>query len=610
MPLAMAVFLLVLAGCAAGTARRAAWLVRDRLADPAELTRACEAAKTAGLERLVVQVRGRGDAWYPSEVAPRAEPLRAAPEGHDPLALALEACAPVPVAAWLNVYYLWGDETPPADPAHPARAHPEWVLTDDEGRRVDGYGPVERALGWIEGIYADPASLGYRDLFVEVVQELVAAYPVGEIHLDFVRYPGPGYGQGGPLGERFRETWGLDPRLLPPELRDAPDLAAWLDGSMPAGDRILTTLGLLWAEARAREVTALVRAVRRELDRVEGRRVRLSAAVWPDPGSSYRDKGQDWRTWAAEGLVDALYPMAYFGPPARVEAQARRALAAVGPWGTELWLGLGGYVKAPAQIREEARRAAVGRYCLFDWGTLLDRPGGPGPWVEALGGRFVPPVSHRAPPAPRTEGGRRLWALVDRAVGGDWAGLAVPDGALDRRWAEFEAARQGVLSAAVEAAARSTVTVPDWVDLEGIFRYVNPDDPPERVAEQASRAREALERVRAGEDFGRVAREVSQGGTARFGGPLGRRYLTEGLPGREALAAARPGDLVGPVRVSNGFWVYRVRERGQGRAVPFSEAPWPARRNALRRILASTGVRLGGQEAGRLGGWNARRLGG
>ncbi len=592
---AAAAALWLMGACAAPAPQRAAWVVRDRLADPSEVRRACRAAREQGLDRVLVQVRGRGDAWYHSRLAPRAEPLAGQPPGYDPLRLALESCEGVALAAWLNVFYLWGADHPPQDPAHPMRAHPEWILSDDRGRRVDTYSPLDRALGWIEGVYADPASQGYRARFARIVEELVDAYPVSEVHLDFIRYPGPGYGQAGPLGRRFREIWGLDPRLLPPELRDRPDLAGWAAGTMPAGDRVLTTLGLLWAEARAREVTALVRRVRRVLAAsTPDRRIKLSAAVWPDPGPAYRDKGQDWRTWVAEGLVDALYPMAYFGPVERVAVQVRRLVPLAAPWGAELWVGLGAYIKDPDEIGREAaaaRAAGADRFCLFDWGTLLDRPEGPGPWVRALtsgrageAGRAARPPPSAPDPRPSAPGARILRALLDRVTGGRLPRGVAQEG-LDRRWDELQVVAQEVIPSKLQQLEKRLVPVPPWVELDGIFRYVNPDDPPDRVRAQKKAARQALERVRAGEPFGAVAREVSQGGSARFGGPLGRRYLFPGTPGRDRLERAAPGDLVGPIRVENGFWVYRVRARGEGEPVPFAQAPWPVRRAAFRRAL-------------------------
>ncbi len=574
----------LLAGCLP-RAKVGAWVVRDRLARPETVRQVCRAARAHGLDLVLVQVRGRGDAYYASRRAPRAEPLDGAPPGFDPLAEVLSACRGVPVHAWVNVYYLWGGLDPPKSPDHPVRAHSEWILTDDEGRSVARYSLEERALGWIEGVYADPSVPGYREYFVEVVREIADRYPVAGIHLDFVRYPGIRYGQGGLLGDRFRDVWGLDPRLLPPELR-APDPEAWLGGRLPPGDRVLATLGLVWADWRAAQVTALVRKVRAAL-RQEHPDMRLSAAVVPDSARAFLEKGQDWRTWAAGGLVDILFPMTYFGGAERVEAQVREAVTRTRPWGGAVWSGVGACIKAPGVISWDARaarRQGAEGLCLFDWGTLLDRPGGPGPWIRAVqGGRRRSPAGCRADfPRPATRGGRWLAAVAERAWGGRLPRVPDPDRAFDRRWEELESPILAGVARELEGAG---VEIPPWVDLQGIFRYVDPLDGEGRRLEQRQRAEEARTRALAGEPFEQLAREMSQGGTARFGGGLGRRFLYPGIPGYEALLRAAPGDVVGPVEVDNGYWVYRVRARGGGRTARFGQAPWPVRRQAFREAL-------------------------
>ncbi len=390
--------LALLAGCAPRP-QTSAWLVRYDIENPAEVTAACQAARAAKLDTLLVQARGRGDAFYRSDIAPRPEPPAAVAPDFDPLAATLTACAPVPVQAWLNVFFLWGDTTRPASPRHPVNLMPQAVLRDDDGRPLTDYSGEERARAWVEGIYADPASEEYRRLFVRVVEELVDRYPVAGIHLDFVRYPGPGFGQSGVLGARFREQWGLDPRLIPTPLLTA-DLTSWLAGDMEPGDRVLTTAGLLWAAARAQAVTDLVRAVHEALAGT-GRPLTLSAAVLADRARAYRNNGQDWLDWSEDGIIDALYPMTYFGGLDRVGGQLRDLALTLRPDNpVRLWAGLGAYLKKPAGIGAEAAMAAelgLDGVSLFSLGHLLAKPQGPGPYFAALRSAMGP---RRPRPAP------------------------------------------------------------------------------------------------------------------------------------------------------------------------------------------------------------------
>ncbi len=577
-------------GCGAAPVRTGGWVVRHELAKPGGTQRVCEAAEAAGLDQVLVQVRGRGDAYYRSELAPSAESLAPVVEGEairDPLVEVLAACPDREVVAWLNVYFLWEGDTRPTAPSHVANAHPEWLLRDADGRSVAEYGPLERAAGWIEGLYADPASAAYQEHFVAVVREVVTRYPVAGVHLDFVRYPGPDYGQGGDLAESFAAAWGVDPRLLPAELR-VPALGPWLAGELSPAERVLTTAALLWAEARSARVTALVRAVRGVLD-AEAPRVRLSVAVFPDPGNAYLAKGQDWPTWAVTGLVDALYPMAYFGGPERVAGQVQ-AVAGLVPAATELWAGLGAYIKEPDVLAEEAavaRRLGYDGVCLFDVGTVLDSAPGLEGYLQAVSGPRGP-RSPRLPvtaPVPDSRGGAWLGAIAVRAAGGALLPGTEVGAALDARWAEFEAASEALASAR-RALDEGVRLLPAALDLVGVFRYVDPGDGPERRAAQREAAEAARRRLLAGEDPGAVAAEVSQGGTRKLGGVLPRRTLWPGAPLTEPLQGLEAGQVSAVVPVANGFWVYRVTRREPPRPVAAAEAPWEARRQWFRQALA------------------------
>lgn len=581
----------------------AAWVVRTALGSPEAAALVVEEAAAAGLDTLVVQVRGRGDAYYRSALAPRAEVLtrEGADPFFDPLGLIVERAGNLRVLAWMNVFLLWSGDAAPVDPAH-ASLRAEWTLRDADGRKVSEYSALERSLGWIEGVYADPDSPEYREHFAALVREVATRYPVAGIHLDFVRYPGPGYGHGGHLGERFREVWGLDPRWIPEELR-SPDLQAWLSGAMPHADRALATAALLWADLRASRVTALVRAAREGLDQARPG-LELSAAIFPDAGPAYVEKGQDWRDWAARGLVDALYPMAYFGGADRVEAQLRGVARAVAvPGGgaaaasrVRLWAGLGAYLKGPDAVGSEAavaRRLGYDGVSLFDLESMMRRPGGLAAYAGAVSGRWPSggtPEAFGVFPPGRTRGGRWLAQSLERAAGGvmppGWGVDGLED-AVEERWAEFEALRAGDLPRALAALEEGVRNLPAWVELRGVFRYVHPLDGPDRRAQQLRACEAARVRVLGGEDFAAVAREVSQGGTRAQGGALGRRYVMPGSLVNDALLARDPGDVTPVLEAANGYWFYRVEARGPARAVPLGETPWDARRILLRQALAA-----------------------
>ncbi|MEA2083673.1 MAG: family 10 glycosylhydrolase [Thermodesulfobacteriota bacterium] len=585
----------------------ASWIIRFDIDTPAEIERTCNAAKSAGFDALLVQVRGRADAYYKSRIAPRAESLVDDPPDFDPLASVLKACGSIPVHAWLNVYYLWTGNDPPADPTHAAGAGRSWILRDVDGRKVSDYSEFDRAVGWIEGIYADPASSGYRRRFASIVKELLDQYDLAGIHLDFVRYPGPAYGHGGKLGRKFQKTWGFDPRWIPDGSVMA-DLDGWLSGDMDPAEQVLTTAALLWADLRSSRITALVRDVRKAICQ-SGRNVALSAAIFPDFGPAFVEKGQDWLYWTENGLVDALFPMAYFGEPERVGRQLENVAALLKP-SIQAWAGLGAYIKEPEKIRQEAvlaRSLGYHKICLFDLGHLLMKPSGYKPYVRAVR-EYTPsraftrmnrlektnilmpvPALSSAETTDNIIGLKRFQEIVKKALGCRLpAGVTIADyaGIVEIRWNEFNSAQKISIPNTLNRLRSARHLCPGWVELQGIFRFVHDLDTLEKRDEQKEICEEAKKQVIRGADFEYVARKMSQGGSKNFGGRLGRRYLSPANRIDITLAGLKPGELSPVMEVENGYWFYRAETTAPPRMQPLSKIPWPARRIIFCNTLA------------------------
>ncbi|OGQ85737.1 MAG: hypothetical protein A2512_11275 [Deltaproteobacteria bacterium RIFOXYD12_FULL_56_24] len=594
-----ALALLLLVSACAPPLKTAAWVVRFDLKSPAEVASVCLEAKQAGLDELLVQIRGRADALYHSDLAPRAGILATAPADFDPLAQLLTDCAPLPLHAWLNVFYLWGGAAPPEDPNHPGHPGQPWILSDNTGRLVSSYSGREKRLGWIEGSYADPASSEYRALFVAVVRELLARYPVAGIHLDFIRYPGPSYGKSEVLAEEFTHLWGLDPRLLPERL-NAETVTAWLEGTQPPADRVLTTAALFWNEFRAGQVSRLLREVRMAMAQGAPPGTILSTAVFPDPSAAYLENGQEWQAWAAEGLVDALYPMAYFGEIDRVGGQLRE-IAANTPHAPKIafWAGLGPSGKDPEQIAQEAQIAGEQGYtgaALFSLGQLVKSPPARA-WVEAA-------RAAKAAPPPASVAGRSslpataaatlvppdllaLKNIVTKALGG-----AVPANELEAKLAlrlqEYDQARRQAIPKTLGQLAGGVVTLPENLELAGIFRYAHPMDSPARRQEQEALCEKARQRLLAGEKLAAVAKKMSQDPTRTMDGLLPPRFFDPLNQQDQELARLQPGEISRVMRSANGFWCYRLEARRPGRQLRFAEAPWEAKRLLFRQALSVT----------------------
>jgi uncharacterized lipoprotein YddW (UPF0748 family) len=170
---------------------RALWVVRDALTTPESINRLVDFAVQTRMHMLFVQVRGRGDVFYRSTIDPPASVLTAPLSDFDPLAylITLAQRAGISVHAWLNVYLVWSNPSQAPPPSHLMATHPDWLLTDASGHRMDSVPRSQWKKLGIEGYFVSPAIPAMRRHMARVVRELVEAYPIDGIHLDYLRYP-------------------------------------------------------------------------------------------------------------------------------------------------------------------------------------------------------------------------------------------------------------------------------------------------------------------------------------------------------------------------------------------------------------------------------------
>lgn len=135
-----------------------------------------------------------------------------------------------------------------------------------------------------------------------------------------------------------------------------------------------------------------------------------------------------------------------------------------------------------------------------------------------------------------------------------------------------------------------------------VFIAVPENSAPSVVAEREARAREALEKLRAGQDFATVVRDYSDGPEAREGGALGMRPADR-YPElfMRAVGTAPKGTLAGPLRSGAGFHVLKVLDRSQ------QGVPAVVTQHHARHILLRPSEQLNeGQAAERLADYRRR----
>ena len=370
---------------------RALWVTRSSLASPEAIARLVSAASANGFNTLLVQVRGRGDAYFNRGLEVRASALMSQPEDFDPLAETLTRAREkgLRVHAWINVNLVSSATELPSARDHVIYEHPEWLQIPrelaPELRPTDPRSPeyLGRLARWtrantdrVEGLYVSPIHAAAHDRLAAIVSDLVTRYAVDGLHLDYVRYPAPDFDYSREAvaafeadksaqlssADRARVTAleGLDPYAWPEAFPDD------------------------WRRFRQSRLTALVTRVRSTARRIRPDLI-VSAAVVPDAHAALADKLQDWRTWLESGFLDAVCPMAYTTDPAIFETQiaAVRALAGFKP----VWAGIGAYRLSSRETINNigiARRLGVNGVILFSYDSLVSPPNGP-EYLAAVG---------------------------------------------------------------------------------------------------------------------------------------------------------------------------------------------------------------------------------
>ncbi len=377
---------------------RALWVVRFTMTSEEAVRDMIDAAERGGINTLIVQVRGRGDAFYDSALEPRAESMRG-PQGFDPLLLTIDEAHKkgMAVHAWVNTHLLWGPTSVPESSEHILNAHPDWLAVPRDLARelvgVDPFDPsyVEALIQYardrprtVEGVYSSPSDPRVQDRVHAVWMDLAGRYDLDGIHFDYIRFPSSDYDYSIGALERFR-LW-VRPLLAAERFSrlDAAyetDLFAFVDGEAEE-----------WAAFRRAQITRLVGRIYRD---VKARKPRLtvSAAVVADADVAFGGRFQDWRGWLRDGILDIAVPMAYTPDTERFQALVRTARNAVRD-PRRVWAGIGAYMttaEGTMEMIDIARGEGAGGVVLFsyDWAVGEGRGDPDDPFLERVGrGRF------------------------------------------------------------------------------------------------------------------------------------------------------------------------------------------------------------------------------
>jgi uncharacterized lipoprotein YddW (UPF0748 family) len=365
---------------AAAEPTRALWVTRTTLTSPESIREMVSAAQAGGFNTLLVQVRGRGDAYYFPTIEPRANELAGKPT-FDPLATVLEQAhaAGIKVHAWVAVNLVSSAVSLPASRDHVIYRAPEWLMVPRElaaeMKKIDLRSPayIGRLARWsrahnnlVEGLYTSPLHPAAQDHTVAVIDDIAAKYAVDGIHLDYVRFPNEDFDYSPSALAQFKAA--MLPDLSDRERREATAREALDPAAYPS------LYPERWNDFRRSRLTSLVIRIRAS---VKARRPAaiVSAAVVPDAQAAFDTRLQDWRGWIDRSLLDVLCPMAYTADSDVFEKQITAARAYAGS--RPVWAGIGAYQMSQEQTLAHiaaAHKLGAAGIILFSYDALTSTP--------------------------------------------------------------------------------------------------------------------------------------------------------------------------------------------------------------------------------------------
>lgn len=379
---------------------RALWVVRDALTHPDSIRVMVARAGASGFNTLLVQVRGRGDAYYDARWEPRAAGI-ADIRGFDPLALVITEAhrRGIAVHAWLNTMFLANMDTPPTDTAHMYNRRPDLLAVPYTlARALYAMNPLNLeyrakiiqysrdARDHVEGVYLSPAAPETKEHIYSLWMDVLEHYDVDGLNFDYVRYPAPDYDYSRVALQRFR-LW------LLPHLTDA-DRARY---AALEGDPLVyvDSFPARFSDFRRAQVTETVERIYYAVKK-RNPHVVVSADVFANAKDAYENRFQDWRDWLRRGFLDVASLMAYSTNTQVVRDQVKVAVDAGG--GDRVWAGLGAYrqgVDSTVAKINAARAEGARGIVLFSYNFTV-RPSDLNP-----GGEYLQRIQRAAfPPSP------------------------------------------------------------------------------------------------------------------------------------------------------------------------------------------------------------------
>jgi len=304
---------------------RAYWVdaFNPGIKSPTQIDEMLATVRASNMNAVIVQMRRRGNTFYPSRIDPWAPDADPSFDSLDYLIRKAHELSPrVEVHCWFCTMPVWKEQTMPEDPDHVCNLHPEWLTCNQAGEAWDG-----------ENYCLDPGVPEAAQYTVDVIMEVAERYDVDGVHYDYIRYAGNTSGYNPVSLARFNALHGRSgtPSETDPE----------------------------WMQFRRDQVSAIVRKVYVNAVAIKPNlKMTASTITWGDgpiteedwrKTAAYSDVLQDWRAWMEEGIIDISFPMTYYNDDVHPSYYDHWiAYQKSHKYGRHLVIGVGSYMNSKA----------------------------------------------------------------------------------------------------------------------------------------------------------------------------------------------------------------------------------------------------------------------
>jgi len=269
------------------------WVTRLSLTNKERVDDLCQFLNKGNIDNVFLQLVGRGEAFYKSDILDISEEIDYREENFAPFEYFLSKLNPgkVKIHIWINALYVWSKRTQPQNPGHIFYNKDSFVM-NKYGENILDYNIDKLKTMGIDGYFLDPSEPQTQDYIKSVVNEILKKYgeKIDGIHLDFIRYPSPEFRYNYYSVRNFIEKYDFNPLKL--KDNDTAKLSMW--------DK--------WCESK---VTDIVEDTKKILTNHKEKKIILSVAVKPDYREARVRYSQNWVEWIDKKLVDYCIIMSY-----------------------------------------------------------------------------------------------------------------------------------------------------------------------------------------------------------------------------------------------------------------------------------------------------------